>query len=115
MSDKELIFQAANTFVKNIVNDLFKINTIGTDALISYIINNMYDKYNSYLDFITDKDGNINITLFNNALKDILKNQFDGKYIFSIFGKTIKFTQSDFDEFEKIFKTLKENNGQYQK
>lgn len=73
MSDKELIFQSANKFIKNLINDLFKINTIGTDALISYVVNNMYDKYSMYLDLLTDKDGNINITLFNNALKDILK------------------------------------------
>ena len=35
MSDKELIFQAANTFTKNLVGNLFGINTIGTDALIT--------------------------------------------------------------------------------
>lgn len=41
MSDKELIFQAANTFTKNLVGNLFGINTIGTDALITYVVNNM--------------------------------------------------------------------------
>ena len=45
MSDKELIFQAANTFTKNLVGNLFGINTIGTDALITYVVNNMEDKY----------------------------------------------------------------------
>lgn len=39
MSDKELIFQAA--FIKNLVSNLFGINTIGTDALITYVVNNM--------------------------------------------------------------------------
>lgn len=46
MSDKELIFQAA----KNLVGNLFGINTIGTDALITYVVNNMEDKYGMYLE-----------------------------------------------------------------
>lgn len=58
MSDKELIFQAANTFTKNLVGNLFGINTIGTDALITYVVNNMEP--------FLDKDGNINIDLFGN-------------------------------------------------
>lgn len=110
MSDKELIFQAANTYIKKLVNNLFKINSVGVDALITYVTNNMYDKYEIYLDLFTDKSGNINITLLNNAIKDIIKNQFDNKYIFNIFGKSIKFTQDDIDEFEKIFKNLKDGN-----
>jgi hypothetical protein len=44
MSDKELLFQAANTFTKNLVSNLFGINTIGTDALITYVVNNMEDE-----------------------------------------------------------------------
>ena len=99
MSDKELIFLAANTFIKNLVYSLFKVNSVGVDALITYVSNNMYDKYEMYLDLFTDKNGNINITLLNNAIKDILKNNFDNKYIFNIFGKSIKFTQDDVDEF----------------
>lgn len=109
MSDKELIFQTANTFIKNIVYKLYGINSIGVEALITYVVNNMYDKYAQYLDLFTDKNGNINISLFGNAVKDILKNQYDGKFIFSIFGKSIKFTQDDIDDFEKIFKNLKSN------
>lgn len=66
MSDKELIFQAANTFTKNLVGNLFGINTIGTDALITYVVNNMEDKYGMYLEPFLDKDGNINIDLFGN-------------------------------------------------
>ena len=50
MSDKELLFQAANTFTKNLVSNLFGINTIGTDALITYVVNNMEDKYGIYLE-----------------------------------------------------------------
>ena len=72
----------------------------------------MYDKYSMYIDLFTDKNGNINITLLNNAIKDVIKNNFDNKIVFSIFGKSIKFTSDDLDEFEKIFKNLK-SNGQY--
>ena len=42
MSDKELIFQAANTFTKNLVSNLFGINTIGTDALITYATSGIF-------------------------------------------------------------------------
>lgn len=107
MSDKELLFQAVNTFIKNIVNKLFKINSIGVEALITYVTNNMYEKYSPYIDIFTNKEGNINITLLSNALKDILKNQYNNNFIFSIFGKSIKFTSDDVNEFEKIFKELK--------
>lgn len=112
MSDKELLFQTANTYIKNLVNNLFGINSVATDAVITYITNNMYDKYSMYIDLFTDKNGNINITLLNNAIKDVIKNNFDNKIVFSIFGKAIKFTSDDLDEFEKIFKNLK-SNGQY--
>ena len=45
MSDIDLLFQAANTFIKKIVNDLLGISSIGTDTLITYILNNTKDKY----------------------------------------------------------------------
>lgn len=109
MSDKEILFQSANTFIKNLVNNLFKVNSIATDAVITYVTNNMYDKYSGYIDLFTDKNGNINITLLNNAVKDVLKNHFDNKVIFNIFGKSIKFTNRDLDDFEEIFKNLKKN------
>ena len=34
-------------------------------------------------------------------------------YVVKLFGKPIKFGEADIDEFEKIFKTLKANNGQH--
>lgn len=93
MSDKELLFQAANTFTKNLVSNLFGINTIGTDALITYVVNN--------------------IDLFGNALRDVMKTRAKNGYVVKLFGKPIKFGEADIDEFEKIFKTLKANNGQH--
>lgn len=113
MSDKELIFQTLNTFTKKLVNSLFRINTIGTDALITYVVNNAYDKYGMYLEPFVDINGNINIDLFTNALRDVMKAQYKDGFVMNFFGKSIKFNDSDIDEFEKIFKTLKENNGKY--
>lgn len=112
MSDKELIFQASNTFIKKLLNNLFGINTIGTDALITYVVNNMYDKYKMYLDIFTDVEGNINIDLLGNALRDVLKQKTSNGVVLNLFGKHIKFGESDISEFEKIFKALK--NGKHQ-
>lgn len=111
MSDKELLFQAANTFTKNLVSNLFGINTIGTDTLITYVVNNAYDKYGMYLEPFLDKGGNININLFGNALRDVMKIHAKNGYVVKLFGKSIKFGEADIDEFERIFKTLKANNG----
>lgn len=105
MSDKELIFQAANTFTKNLVGNLFGINTIGTDALITYVVNNMEP--------FLDKGGNINIDLFGNALRDVMKARAKDGYVVKLFGKPVKFGEADIDEFERIFKTLKANNGKH--
>ena len=98
MSDKEILFQAANTFTKNVVKNLFGISSIGTDALITYVVNNAYDK-----------NGYINIEVLGNALKDVIKAK--GGYTISVFGKHIKFTDADITEFVDIFNTLKANNG----
>lgn len=108
MSDKELIFQAANTFTKNLVGNLFGINTIGTDALITYVVNN-----GMYLEPFLDKGGNINIDLFGNALRDVMKARAKDGYVVKLFGKPVKFGEADIDEFERIFKTLKANNGKH--
>lgn len=110
MSDKELIFQAANTFTKNLVGNLFGINTI---ALITYVVNNMEDKYGMYLEPFLDKGGNINIDLFGNALRDVMKARAKDGYVVKLFGKPVKFGEADIDEFERIFKTLKANNGKH--
>lgn len=118
MSDTELVFQAANTFTKGLLSSLFGINTIGTDALITYVINNASEKYGKYLELFTDKGGNVNIELFGNALRDVLKSKSKDGYVVSMFGKKIVFGEADVDEFERIFKTMKANNrqdGQYKK
>ena len=103
MSDIDLLFQAANTFIKKIVNDLLGISSIGTDTLITYILNNSKDKYSVYLNILTDKDGNINIDILDKALTDAIKT----KGTIQIFGKYIKFTEKDVSDFINMFKQLK--------
>ena len=103
MSDIDLLLQAANTFIKKIVNDLLGISSIGTDTLITYILNNAKDKYSVYLNILTDKDGNINIDILDKALTDAIKT----KGTIQIFGKYIKFTEKDVSDFINMFKQLK--------
>lgn len=103
MSDIDLLFQAANTFIKKIVNDLLGISSIGTDTLITYILNNVKDKYSVYLNILTDKEGNINIDILDKALTDTIKT----KGTIQIFGKYIKFTEKDVSDFINMFKQLK--------
>lgn len=103
MSDIDLLFQATNTFIKKIVNDLLGISSIGTDTLITYILNNAKDKYSVYLDILTDKEGNINIDILDKALTDTIKT----KGTIQIFGKYIKFTEKDVSDFINMFKQLK--------
>ena len=44
-----------------------------------------------------------------------MKAQSKDGFAIKLFGKHIKFGEADVDEFEKVFKTLKANNGQYKK
>ena len=103
MSDIDLLFQAVNTFIKKIVNDLLGLSSIGTDTLISYILNNVKDKYSGYLDILTDKNGNINVDILQKALTDVVNT----RGTVQIFGKYIKFTEKDVSDFINMFKQLK--------
>lgn len=109
MSDKEILLQTCNQFVKNLISNLFGINTIGTDALITYAVNNMYDKYGIFIDPFIDKSDNINITLLSNAFKDVLKAKYKNGLVLNLFGHHIKFGENDISEIEQIFKKFKSN------
>lgn len=113
ISDKDLLFQAANTFTKGLVSNLFGINSIGTDALITYVVNNAYDKYGMFLEPFIDKKGNINIDILEGAVNDVIKARSKDGYVLNMFGRSIKFGETDIEEFKKIFKTLKANNGKH--
>lgn len=47
------------------------------------------------------------------VVRDVMKTRAKNGYVVKLFGKPIKFGEADIDEFEKIFKTLKANNGQH--
>lgn len=108
MSDKEILIMSISKYAKNLASDLFHINSLASQALISYVIKNMEDKYGRYLDLFIDKNGNINIELLGNAFKEELKNR-EG-IIINIFGKVIMFNEKDVDDLINIFKEFK-NNG----
>lgn len=59
-----------------------------------------------YLEPFLDKGGNID--LFGNALRDVMKARAKDGYVVKL---PVKF--GDIDEFERIFKTLKANNGKH--
>lgn len=105
MSDKEILIMSISKYAKNLASDLFHINSLASQALISYVIKNMEDKYGQYLDLFIDKNGNINIELLGNAFKEELKNR-EG-IIVNIFGKVIMFNEKDVDDLINIFKEFK--------
>lgn len=107
MSDKEILIMSISKYAKNLASDLFHINSLASQALISYVIKNMEDKYGRYLDLFIDKNGNINIELLGNAFKEELKNR-EG-IIVNIFGKVIMFNEKDVDDLINIFKEFKNN------
>ena len=107
MSDKEILIMSISKYAKNLASDLFHINSLASQALISYVIKNMEDKYGRYLDLVIDKNGNINIELLGNAFKEELKNR-EG-IIVNIFGKVIMFNEKDVDDLINIFKEFKNN------
>lgn len=107
MSDKEILIMSISKYAKNLASDLFHINSLASQALISYVIKNMEDKYGQYIDLFIDKNGNINIELLGNAFKEELKNR-EG-IIVNIFGKVIMFNEKDVDDLINIFKEFKNN------
>ena len=107
MSDKEILVMSVSKYAKNLASDLFHINSLASQALISYVIKNMEDKYGQYVDLFSDKNGNINIELLGNAFKEELKNR-EG-IIVNIFGKVIMFNEKDVDDLINIFKEFKNN------
>ena len=107
MSDKEILIMSISKYAKNLASDLFHINSLASQALISYVIKNMEDKYGQYIDLFIDKNGNINIELLGNAFKEEFKNR-EG-IIVNIFGKVIMFNEKDVDDLINIFKEFKNN------
>lgn len=106
MTEQEILVQAVDKYIKGVASKLFNINSIAGQAVITYAVNNMYNKYSMYVDPFVDKDGKINLTLLGNAVKEELKNRNKDGIVFNIFGKNIKFGEADINELIKIFTEL---------
>lgn len=76
MSDKEIVFQAINKYAKDLASNLFHFNSVASQAVITYVVKNMEDKYGKYLDIFTDVHGNINLELLANAVKAEMKEKY---------------------------------------
>lgn len=109
MSDKEILIQSVDSYVKGLASNLFHLNGIATGAVINYVLKNIEDKYGYLIDFFVDKQGNINVELLGNSIKEELKNQTKNGLVVNILGKPVKFDSSDVDEILNKFKELKKN------
>lgn len=105
MSDKEILIQAANKYVQDLGAKLFNLNSLASKSIITYIMSNLEEKYSNYIDIFVDKDGNINMSLLGNAVREELKQR--GGYVLSIFGQKIKFSEKDVDDFINIYNNYK--------
>lgn len=105
MSDKEILVQAVNKYAKTLASQLFGINSIAGQTAITYVINNLDSKYGWYLDIFVNKQGNIDMKILGEALKEELKAK--NGYVMSLFGRNIKFDHKDIDELISIFHKFK--------
>ena len=101
MSDKEILVKAVEQYVKNLASSLFGFNSIPTQAVINYVIKNLNDKYGYLIDLFTDKNGNINMNMLGEAVREEIKRR-NG---FTI-GR-VKFTDKDVDDFIALYNDSK--------
>jgi hypothetical protein len=109
MSDKEIVFQAFNKYAKDLAANLFHFNSMASQAVITYVVKNMEDKYGKYLDIFTDVNGNINIDLLANAAKAEMKERSADGFVVNILNKPVKFGEDDINQIVDIFKTFKQS------
>lgn len=108
MSDKEIVFQAVNKYAKDLASNLFHFNS--GQAVITYVVKNMEDKYGKYLDIFTDVNGNINMELLANAVKAEMKEKAADGFVVNILNKPVRFGEDDINQLLEIFRTFKQNN-----
>lgn len=106
MSDKEILFQAFNKYAKDLASNLFHLNSVASQAVITYVVKNMEDKYGKYLEIFTDVNGNINVDLLGKAE---MKDKYPDGYVTNIFGKPVKFNGEDITQSLNLFKQFKQN------
>lgn len=102
VSDKELLIQIVEKYIKNIASTFFGLSTLPTQTVVTYVVRNWVDKHSGIIDLFVDKNENINVPLIADALKSELK----ARGGFTI-GR-IRFNDSDIDELVSAFKQAKE-------
>lgn len=101
--------QAAEN-AKDLASNLFHFNSVASQAVITYVVKNMEDKYGKYLDIFTDVHGNINLELLANAVKAEMKEKSADGFVVNILNKPVRFGEDDVNQLVEIFKTFKQNN-----
>ena len=91
-------------------SNLFHFNSVASQAVITYVVKNMEDKYGKYLDIFTDVHGNINLELLANAVKAEMKEKSADGFVVNILNKPVRFGEDDVNQLVEIFKTFKQNN-----
>lgn len=102
VSDKELLIQIVEKYIKNIASTFFGLSTLPTQTVVTYVVRNWVDKHSGIIDLFVDKNENINVPLIADALKSELK----ARGGFTI-GR-VRFNDSDIDELVSAFKQAKE-------
>ena len=102
VSDKELLIQVVEKYIKNIASNFFGLSTLPTQTVITYVVRNWVDKHDGMIDLLVDKDGNINTQLIADSLKAELKARGG-----LVVGK-IKFNDTDVDELLAAYKQAKQ-------
>ena len=110
MSDKEIVFQAINKYAKDLASNLFHFNSVASQAVITYVVKNMEDKYGKYLALYKALHGNINIEFIANELKAEMKERNAYLFVVNILNKPVRFGEDDVNHLVEIFKTFKQNN-----
>lgn len=109
-SNFNAVFQAINKYAKDLASNLFHFNSVASQAVITYVVKNMEDKYGKYLDIFTDVHGNINLELLANAVKAEMKEKSADGFVVNILNKPVRFGEDDVNQLVEIFKTFKQNN-----
>ena len=105
ISDKELLTQSLEKYVKKTVDSLFGISSLPAQTLLRYGVRNVIDKYGALLDIFTTKDGIINVPLVIDALKSEVRARGGIQFW------NIRLTDRDFEEILLIYNDLKEKNN----
>lgn len=104
VSDKELLIQVVEKYIKGIASNFFGLSTLPAQTVVTYVVRNWVDKHDGIIDLFVDKEGNINASLIAEAAKSELK----ARGGFTV-GK-VRFNDSDVDELLSAFNQAQQKN-----